>query len=186
VQPGHAVRRRAWPPYPGHDPLANIAGMMRAISEVRAVVRWLRPQAAAVTVSGVSLGSPVAALVSHLEPGVDAVAVYTPIAGLNAMIGRHLWRWGPAGVSVADALRSEVAAALMSVVDPLATEPAPPAERRLIVAARHDRMAYPETAVALHERWGGQLYWHDGGHAGHIFSRRVQAVTERFLQGVRA
>jgi hypothetical protein len=186
VQPGHGVRRRAWPPYPGHDPLANVAGMMRAISEVRAVVRWLAPQATIVTVGGVSLGSPVAALVSHLERRVDAVAVYTPIAGLNAMIAQHLWRWGPTGLSVTDALRSEVAAALMSVVDPLATEPAPPAERRLIVAARHDRMAYPETAVALHDRWGGQLYWHDGGHAGHIFSRRVQAETERFLRAVTA
>lgn len=64
------------------------------------------------------------------------------------------------------------------------TDPAPPAERRLIVAARHDRMAYPEPAVALHDRWGGPLHWHDGGHAGHIFSRRVQAETERFLTEV--
>lgn len=181
VQPGHGVRRSAWPPYPGHDPLANIAGMMRAISEVRAVVRWVAPQATALTVAGVSLGSPVAALVSHLETGVDAVAVYTPIAGLNSMIAHHLWRWGPAGLAVADALRSETAAALMSVVDLLETEPAAPPERRLIVAARHDRMAYPEPAVALHDRWAGRLYWHDGGHAGHIFSRRVQAETERFL-----
>src|SRR5699024_10947250 len=34
VQPGHGVRRRNDASYPGHDPLANIAGMMRAISEV--------------------------------------------------------------------------------------------------------------------------------------------------------
>lgn len=181
IQPGHGVRRHSWPAYPGHDPLANVAGMMRAISEVRAVVRWLRPQATSLTVAGISLGSPVAALVSHLEHEVDAVAVYTPIAGLNAMVGHHLWRWGAAGDAVGEALRSQTAAALMSVVDPLATKPVPFADRRLIVAARHDRMAYPETAVALHQRWGGELYWHDGGHVGHIFSRRVQAVTERFL-----
>ncbi|HET9877410.1 MAG TPA: alpha/beta hydrolase [Mycobacterium sp.] len=181
VQPGHGARRRAWPPYPGLDPLANIAGMMRAVSEVRAVVRWVRPQATAITVSGVSLGSPVAALVSHLERGVDAVAVYTPIAGLNAMIGHHLWRWGPSARPVRGALRSEVAAALMSVVDPLATEPTPAADRRLIVAARYDRMAFPEPALALHDRWGGHLHWHDGSHAGHIFSPGVQAETERFL-----
>jgi hypothetical protein len=185
VQPGHGVRRRAWPPYPGHDPLANIAGMMRAISEVRAVVRWVAPQATTVTVAGVSLGSPIAGLVSHLE-SVDAVAVYTPISGLNSMIAHHLWRWGPAGLSVADALRSEIAAALMSVVDLLATNPTPAPGRRLIVAARHDQMAYPEPAVALHDRWGGRLFWHDGGHAGHIFSRRVQAETERFLSQIGA
>jgi hypothetical protein len=59
--------------------------------DLRAVVRWLRPQASAIAVSGVSMGSPVAGLVSHLEE-VDAVAVYTPIFGLNAMIAAHLGR----------------------------------------------------------------------------------------------
>ena len=181
VQPGHGVRRDCWPPYPDNDPLTNVAGMMRAVSEVRAVVRWLQPQATTITVSGISLGSPVAALVSHLEPGVDAVAVYTPIAGHNAMIGHHLWRWGPSARHVGAALQSETAGRLMSVVDLLATDPAPPADRRLVVAARHDRMAFPETALALHDRWGGRLHWHDGGHAGHIFSRQVQTETERFL-----
>ena len=43
-----------------------------------------------------------------------------------------------------------------------------------------------EAALALHELWGGELYWHDGGHVGHIFSGRVQTVTERFLRGVAA
>src|SRR5690606_9911410 len=89
VQPGCGVRRGRWPEYPSMDPLANVAGMMRAVSEVRALVRWLRPQAASIAVAGVSMGSPVAGLVSHLEP-VDAVAVYTPISGLNGMIAAHL------------------------------------------------------------------------------------------------
>jgi hypothetical protein len=94
VQPGHGVRRKAWPAYPNMDPLNNVAGMIRAVSEVRAVVKWLQPQASTIAVSGVSMGSPVAGLVSHLEQ-VDAVAVYTPIFGLNAMIAAHLGRWGP-------------------------------------------------------------------------------------------
>jgi len=105
VQPGHGVRREAWPAYPNMDPLANVAGMMRAVSEVRAVVRWLQPRSTAIAVSGVSMGSPVAALVSHLET-VDAVAVYTPIFGLNAMIAQHLGRWGPSVRDVGDVLRS--------------------------------------------------------------------------------
>jgi len=94
VQPGHGSRRREWPVYPDMDPLGNVAGMMRAVSEVRAVVRWVRPQASAVVVSGISMGTPVAALVSHLERQVDAVALYTPILGLNAMIAHHLARGG--------------------------------------------------------------------------------------------
>jgi pimeloyl-ACP methyl ester carboxylesterase len=185
VQPGHGVRRKAWPTYPNMDPLANVAGMMRAVSEVRAVVRWLQPQSTAVAISGVSMGSPVAALVSHLET-VDAVAVYTPIFGLNAMIAQHLGRWGPTVLDVSDLLRSTTVARLASPVDLLATEPTPRPERRLIVGAWHDRMALREPALALHERWGGELYWHDGGHAGHLLSRRVQAVSERFLAGLSA
>jgi hypothetical protein len=185
VQPGHGVRRNAWPAYPNMDPLNNVAGMMRAVSEVRAVVRWLRPQASAIAVSGVSMGSPVAGLVSHLEK-VDAVAVYTPIFGLNAMIAAHLGRWGPSVQETIELLRSDTVAQVMSAVDYQSVEPSAPVDRRLIVGAWHDRMAFREPALALHQRWGGQLYWHDGGHAGHLFSRRVQAASEQFLGGLSA
>src|SRR5215208_3023635 len=156
VQPGHGVRRQAWPTYPNMDPLNNVAGMMRAVSEVRAVVRWLRPQSTAIAISGVSMGSPVAALVSHLER-VDAVAVYTPIFGLNSMISQHLGRWGPSVEDTRELLRSDAVSAVASVVDHLGVDPSPPPERRLIVGAWHDRMALREPAVALHERWGGEL-----------------------------
>jgi pimeloyl-ACP methyl ester carboxylesterase len=184
VQPGHGSRRGHWPAYPDMDPLGNVAGMMRVVSEVRAVVRWTQPQATAVVVSGISMGSPVAALVSHLEGQIDAVALYTPILGLNAMIARHLGRWGSARDEYRELLQSSVVSKLTSVIDPLAVDPAPPPQRRLIVGAWHDRMAMREPAIALQERWNGQLYWYDGGHVGHVFSRRVQKVTERFLQGV--
>jgi pimeloyl-ACP methyl ester carboxylesterase len=184
VQPGHGCRRREWPAYPDMDPLGNVAGMMRAVSEVRAVVRWAQPQATAVVVSGISMGTPVAALVSHLESEVDAVALYTPILGLNAMIARHLTRWGRSRDGFRELLGSSVVSQLTSVIDPLKVVPAPPPRRRLIVGAWHDRMAMREPTVALQERWSGQLYWYDGSHVGHIFSRRVQGVTERFLREV--
>jgi pimeloyl-ACP methyl ester carboxylesterase len=182
VQPGHGCRRREWPAYPDMDPLGNVAGMMRAVSEVRAVVQWVQPQATAVVVSGISMGTPVAALVSHLEPQIDAVALYTPILGLNAMIARHLGRWGSSRDGFRELLGSPVVAQLTSVIDPLQVVPAPPPQRRLIVGAWHDRMAMREPTIALQERWNGQLYWYDGSHVGHIFSRRVQRVTERFLR----
>jgi len=184
VQPGHGCRRREWPAYPDVDPLGNVAGMMRAVSEVRAVVRWAQPQATAVVVSGISMGSPVAALVSHLERQIDAVALYTPILGLNAMIARHLGRWGSSRDRFRELLGSAEVSKLTSVIDPLTVSPAPPPHRRLIVGAWHDRMAMREPAIALQERWGGQLYWYDGSHVGHVFSRRVQRVTERFLRAV--
>ena len=186
IQPGHGFRKRAWPGYPDMEPLSNVAGMMRSVSEVRALVRWLSEGSNTVVVLGVSLGSPIAALVSHLEPAVHAVAVYTPILGLNKMIAHHLDRFGTAGADARSLLVSDVVTTLTSVVDPLATLPAPPPQRRLIVGARNDRMAMPDPAFALHERWGGQLYWYDGSHAGHLFSRKVQTATERFLRAVTA
>jgi pimeloyl-ACP methyl ester carboxylesterase len=184
VQPGHGCRRREWPAYPDMDPLGNVAGMMRAVSEVRAVVKWVRPQASAVVVSGISMGTPVAALVSHLQRDIDAVGLYTPILGLNAMIARHLGRWGSSRDVFRELLESPVVSQLTSVIDPLAVDPAPPPQRRLIVGAWHDRMAMREPTTELQDRWGGQLYWYDGGHVGHVFSRRVQRVTERFLREV--
>ena len=182
---GPRFRRTAWPTYPNMDPLTNVAGMMRVVSEVRALVRWLRPQSTAIAVSGVSMGSPVAALVSHFEE-VDGVAVYTPILGLNAMIAQHLGRWGPSVRDVSELLRSATVAAVDVRGRSAAVEPTPPPQRRLIVGAWHDRMAMREPALALHERWGGELYWHDGSHVGHLFARRVQAVSERFLGALSA
>jgi hypothetical protein len=181
VQPGCGVRRNRWPEYPNMDPLNNVAGMLRAVSEVRALVRWLRPQSGAIAVSGVSMGSPVAALVSHLEP-VDAVALYTPIFGLNAMIAAHLRRWGPSVRETVELLQSDVVTRVMSAVDYLSVEPS--TRRRLVVGAWHDRMAMREPALAVHERWGGELYWHAGSHVGHLFAGGVQAATERFLGSV--
>jgi pimeloyl-ACP methyl ester carboxylesterase len=183
VQPGCGVRRKKWPTYPNMDPVNNLAGMMRAVSEVRAVVRWLRPQATAVAVSGVSMGSPVAGLVAHLEP-VDGVAVLTPIFGLNAMIAAHLGRWGPSVRETIDLLGSEPVHRMMAAVDYHSVEPSPPPDRRLIVGARHDQMARPEAAEQLHERWGGEIYWHPGSHVGHLFAGGVQAASERFLRTV--
>jgi hypothetical protein len=180
VQPGHGSRRNAWPAYPNMDPLTNVAGMMRVVSEVRALVRWLRPQSTAMAVSGVSMGSPVAGLVSHFEV-VDGVAVYTPILGLNAMISQHLGRWGPSVNDTIELLGSDTVAAIASSVDHTAVEPTVPPRGRLIVGAWHDRMAMREPALQLHERWGGELFWHKGSHVGHLFASGVQDASERFL-----
>ena len=184
VQPGHGPRRDRWPAYPGTDPVANVAGMVRAVSEVRAVIGWIEPDATAIALSGLSLGSAVAALVAGLDARVDAVALYTPILGLNGMIARHLHRWGSTADIVRAAMGSDIVADLTSVIDPLALDPLPPADRRLIVGAWHDQMAYRQCALAMHERWSGELYWHDGGHVGHLFSGAVQARTEHFLRAL--
>jgi hypothetical protein len=109
--------------------------------------------------------------------------VYTPILALNAMIAHHLARGGPSREHFRPLLQSEDVAAMTSVIDPLSVEPHAPPHRRLVVGAWNDQMALREPAIALHQRWNGQIYWYDGSHVGHIFSRRIQAVTEEFLAG---
>ncbi|MBB2991581.1 hypothetical protein FHR72_003066 [Mycolicibacterium iranicum] len=183
VQPGCGVRGGAWPEYPTMDPLGNVAGLLRAVFEVRAVVQWLRPQSTAIAVAGVSMGSPVAGLVSHLEP-VDAVAVYTPIFGLSAMIAAHLGRWGPSVDDVIALLRSDTVDQMTSAVDYQSVEPSAPPARRLIVGATHDQMAGREPAEVLHRRWGGELHWHHGSHVGHLFAPGVQRASERLLASI--
>jgi hypothetical protein len=110
--------------------------------------------------------------------------VFTPIVGLNAMIAQHLGRWGPSVDETIALLGSETVAAIASAVDHLSVEPTAPSHRRLIVGAWHDRMAMRQPAQALHERWGGELFWHRGSHVGQLFSRRVQAASEKFLDAI--
>ena len=82
----------------------------------------------------------------------------------------------PTGISTE---QGDVVSAMTSVIDPLATTPV--TARRLIVGAWHDQMAMRSSALAMQDRWGGELHWHDGSHVGHLFSGGVQQVTERFL-----
>ena len=153
VQPGHGCRRREWPAYPDMDPLGNVAGMMRAVSEVRAVVRWVRPQATAVVVAGISMGTPVAALVSHLERQIDAVALYTPILGLNAMIARHLGALGvvarriPGAAGVPGGLEADLGD--RSAGGRPGTAAAAPAHRRSVARPDGDARARDRVAGTL-------------------------------------
>ena len=89
------------------------------------MIGWIEPQATAIALSGLSLGSAVAALAAGLDERIDAVALYTPILGLNGMIARHLHRWGSAADVVGAAMASDIVTELTSVIDPLAVDPAP-------------------------------------------------------------
>jgi hypothetical protein len=81
-------------------------------------------------------------------------------------------------------LRSEPAEQVMSAVDYHSVEPTASPDARLIVGAWHDQMAMREPALALHRRWGGELYWHPGSHVGHLFAGGVQAASDRFLRSL--
>jgi len=182
VLPQHGPRRDAGKAWPGFDLLGNIATMMRAVSDVRTVLGWVGEQEPeSIALVGMSLGGPVAALTAGLDPAVDAVVAMVPMLDAHATIAHHVERTGGRGRELARLLRDEAVSACGVVNDPLALEPHAAPERRLVVAALNDRMTSVQAAQRLHERWGGQVHWHPGGHIGHLLSADVRGVVDRFL-----
>ncbi|GEP32709.1 hypothetical protein NSZ01_04770 [Nocardioides szechwanensis] len=182
VLPQHGPRRDLGRSWPGFDLLGNIATMMRAVSDVRAVVGWIHEQdPVSVAVVGMSLGGPVAALVSGLDDRVDGVVAIVPMLDAHATIAHHTAKTGGRGKKLAALLRSEPVKAVGTVVDPTALEPYAAQDRRLVVAALGDRMTSVRAAQRLHGSWGGQVHWHAGGHIGHLISGDVKAALDEFL-----
>ena len=184
VHPGHGSRRSQWPPYPDLDPLTNVAGMMRAVSEVLAVMQWVQPQSTAVVVSGVSMGSAVAALVSHFEMRVECRrAVHADLgpqrddrASPRAL--GSVARWLPRALAVAGRLGIDLSD--RCAVGRARAAAASSAHRRSVARPDGDARARRCVAVAM-ER---PVLLVRQQSVGHIFSRRVQAVSERFLREV--
>ena len=186
VLPQHGPRRDVGKAWPGFDLLGNIATMMRAVSDVRTVLAWVgEQQPRSTTLVGMSLGGPVAALTAGLDPTVDGVVAMLPMLDAHATIAHHVERTGARGRALAELLRDDAVSACGAVIDPVALEPHAPPERRLVVAALNDRMTSVRAAQRLHERWGGQVHWHSGGHIGHLWSREVRSVVDQFLLDAR-
>ncbi len=182
VLPQHGPRRELGQSWPGFDLLGNIATMIRAVSDVRSVIGWIGEQEpASLAVVGMSLGGPVAALTAGLDQRVDAVAATVPMLDAHATIAHHAARTGARGRRLAALLRSEPVRAVGNAVDPTALEPRCAPERRLVVAALGDRMTSVHAAQRLHERWGGHVHWHPGGHIGHLMSGEVRSIVDDFL-----
>lgn len=182
VLPQHGPRRDLGRSWPGFDLLGNIATMMRAVSDVRAVVGWIHEQEpVSVSVVGMSLGGPVAALTAGLDDRVDGVVAIVPMLDAHATIAHHTAKTGGRGKKLAALLRSEPVKAVGTVVDPTALEPHAAPDRRLVVAALGDRMTSVRAAQRLHSSWGGQVHWHAGGHIGHLISGDVKAALDEFL-----
>lgn len=192
VLPQHGPRRDLGRSWPGFDLLGNIATMMRAVSDVRSVVGWVADQQpdqqpdqqqSSISVVGMSLGGPVASLTAGLDDRVDAVCAMVPMLDAHATIAHHTAKTGGRGKKLAALLRAEPVRAVGTAVDPTALTPYAAPERRLVVAALGDRMTSVRAAQRLHERWGGRVHWHAGGHIGHLMSGDVRAAVDAFLLG---
>lgn len=181
VQPGHGHRRVEQPPYPGFDIVDNVASVLRAVWDVRTLVAWVgRQDAPSVSVIGTSLGAPVTALVAHLEPSVEAIAMVVPLLDMHGTMAYHAARTSEGRRHIA-ILESEPVRALSSVIDARAAVPHARPELRTVVAAQNDQMASARDARRLHDRWGGEMVWCAGGHVGRILSGEVRAGVNAHL-----
>lgn len=174
VQPGHGHRSTEQPPYPGFDIIDNVTSVVRAVWDVRTMVDWVRRQGApSISVIGTSLGAPVTALVAHLEPSVEAVAMVVPLLDMHGTMAYHAARTRE-GRRHVDVLASEPVRAVSSIIDATAAIPHARPELRTVVAAQNDQMASARDARRLHDRWGGEMVWCAGGHVGRILSGEVR------------
>lgn len=182
VLPAHGRRRITGVSYPGIDPLTNVAVSLRAIAEIRSLIRWIATQdPSEIVVAGTSLGGPLAAMVASLAPEVGSVLAVVPMLDMHATLAHHMDRGGRRGRELAGLMRDPAVGAVSSVVDPLAVEPIPVNGRRMVVAALNDRVTSVRSAQRLHDHWDGRVHWFRGSHVGHAFSPNVRTVVDGFL-----
>jgi pimeloyl-ACP methyl ester carboxylesterase len=183
VLPGHGLRRRRGGVYPSFDVLTNVELTVRAVAEVRALIRWMATiDDTPVTIGGISLGGPIAALIAGLEPSVESVMAVVPMLDLHETMAHHLVRGGERGRVLAALLRSEPVRDVASAVDPLAVSPFAAPDRRLVIAALNDRVTSVTAAERLHAHWGGPVHWYPGGHISGVMAGEVRSAITEFLR----
>lgn len=150
----------------------------RAIYELRGLLAYLRDYGTGpVGAFGMSLGGYTTALLSTVEPELAFAVPMIPLASLPDM----MWSEGANDPRLARAEEHgwtrEILHDFLRVHAPLARTPLVPPERRLIIAARGDRICPPEQAEALWRHWGSpRIHWYPGGHLAQF--RRSVALRE--------
>ena len=183
VLPGHGLGRGV-ESFPTIDPMLNLAHALRAVRDLRAVIRWAHEQTPAwaadsgPAVVGTSLGGALGALAASLEPGTGRVATIVPMLDMHATIARHVDHAGGRGREIAALLRAPAVQAFDRALRPGAP---PPTTARLVVGAVNDRMTYVPAVAALARAWKTEPAWHHGGHVGHLLSRSVRTRLDTFL-----
>jgi pimeloyl-ACP methyl ester carboxylesterase len=164
VLPFHGMRagsRRGAPGFPSSDPRITNEGFRQAVTEIRALARWLRERGAPhVGVVGMSLGGYTSALVATVTGELDFVMPMIPLASI-ADLAREHGRLGTAGE--ADERHAALERA-NRVVSPLARPLRVATSRALVVGARNDRITPLAHAERLARHFGCAMFTMGGGH----------------------
>jgi dienelactone hydrolase len=156
-----ASPRRGAPPFPGADPRMNVEGFRQAVSDIRALVGYLRARGAPhVGVVGVSLGGYTSSLLATVAPEIDFVMPMIPLASV-ADFARDRGSLGSG--AAADAQHAALERA-HRVVSPLARPLLLPPSRALVVAAAQDGITPARHAKRIRDHFGCAELSLAGGH----------------------
>lgn len=154
----------------------------RAIYELRGLLAHLRAYGTGpVGAFGMSLGGYTTALLASVEPELAFAVPMIPLASLSDV----MWAEGENDPRLARAAEygwsRDTVQDFLRVHAPLARTALVPSERRLIIAARGDRICPPAHAEALWHHWGRpRIHWYPGGHLAQ-FRRRLALREVRTL-----
>ncbi len=180
VLPLHGPRRLDLPRsavIPSEDVMNNVHGTGQSVWDVRRLISWIRAAdgAAAIGVTGISLGGYITSLVASTADGLACAIAGVPVVDLIELIESH------AGGHPEDQVRriARPAKVIAKAISPLALQPKVSFEGRFIYAGLADQLVHPREQVdRLWKHWGKpQIRWYKGGHTGFSRSKPVQ----RFL-----
>jgi len=163
--PFHALRAprgRFAPVFPSMRTTRTVEGFGQAVWDVRSLITWLRARGAPrLGLAGMSLGGYTAALLATIEPSLDFVILFIPLADLTDVAFEHE---ALRGEQVPEPLR-EAGKRALRLVRPLARKPLVPGSRMVVIAAEADRITATNThAERLAEHFGAPLVSFPGGH----------------------
>jgi len=163
--PFHALRAprgRFNPVFPSMRTDRTVEGFGQAVWDVRALIAWLRGRGAPrLGIAGMSLGGYTAALLATIEPRLDWVILFIPLADLTDVAVEHE---ALRGESIPEPVRVAGKSALR-LVRPLARAPVVPGNRMLVIAAEGDRITATGThADRLAAHFAAPLVTFPGGH----------------------
>lgn len=165
VLPFHGLRARPRarvPEFPGNDPRMANEGFRQAVSDLRALIAWLRRRGhSRVGLFGMSLGGYTAALTATVEPGLDFLVPIVPLACLADFAKEQGSLSSDPGQA---ALEHALLEGAYRVSSPLSRPSLIRPDRVLVVGARADRVTPVDHARRLSLHFKAPILAWPGGH----------------------
>ncbi len=179
--PFHGLRaqseRTMTPSWPSADPAHTNEGFGQAISDLRALLAWLKREQGdlPVVVMGMSLGGYTAALLATLEP-LALVVPIIPVASFAELMWAHSKGDPDRARAEREGITLEMFQAAMAVHLPLGRKPLLSSDRAMVLSAAGDQIAPPEHATRLARHFGCQEIRFAGGHVLQLGRKKAFAA----------